>query len=201
LSATHIFGMDSVSMENKLMLEKLVSKEKTNWFYHPRNFEGIKEQITEIAKLVNKEKVANNIIKNMNKRLYNIQKSIDKIDVNERPSILVEIYFPPFTTAGINTFITDIIIKAGAKPALELKEDWPTISMEDIISAEPDIILRTHLTGKNKNLELLTAYKKNRVFTPSNIDIFLQPGVESIDAIQELYEYLYEASLIQTNNN
>ena len=67
--------------------------------------------------------------------------------------------------------------------------------MEDIVKSAPDVIVKTHLENNNANLMLIKAYKEGRVLTLSNIDYILQPGVESVNAVKEIYNYLYGATI------
>lgn len=186
-----IIGMDSVSMETKNNIDRLFGKKRIFWSLHPRNFKEIKEQIIKIGKLVGKSDKSDEIVKYMDNELKLIEEKTKKIKEDNKPKILVEIFYPPFTTAGVNTFISDIIIKAGGRLAISVKEDWINVSLEDIITSKPDFIVRTHLSSDNKNLEIIKAYKEKRIFTPSNIDFILQPGVENVIAVKELYNYIY----------
>jgi len=170
------------------MLEKLVGKKKIYWFLLPRDFNDIKKQLLRMSKILDQNIKAKEIIAKIDKRLYAINEKTKYLPM--RPSVLVEIFYPPYMTAGKNTFISDIVKKAGGTNALDLKEDWPSISMEDLITSDPDIILKTHSSTVDKNLRLIPAYKDGRIYTPKNVDHFLQPGIESIDAVEELHEYL-----------
>ena len=187
-----ILGMDSISMETKKNLDKLFSNKKIYWFRHPKNFVEIKKQIIDIGKAVKNENKADEIVKYIDYELNLIQDKIKNTPEDKKPKILVEIYYPPFTTAGINTFVSDIIIKSGGKLALNVKEDWVNISMEDIVNSSPDIIVKTHISDNNENLNVIKAYREKKIFTPSNIDYILQPGVENIIAVKELYEFIKE---------
>ncbi|HPO49587.1 MAG TPA: helical backbone metal receptor [Spirochaetota bacterium] len=185
-----ILGMDSISMESKKNLDKLFKNKKIYWFRHPRNFEEIKKQIIEIGKVVKKEDKSLEMVNFIEKELKIVENKVKNIPDNLKPKILVEIHYPPFTTAGINTFVSDIILKAGGRLALNIKDDWANISMEDIFAASPDIIVKSRLTENNHNLDAIEAYKKNRIFIPSNVDFILQPGVENVFAVKELYDYI-----------
>lgn len=190
VNPTHILGTDSISYENKLQIEKIFSNNRVYWFIHPTNFDGIKRDILTIGRIFGKEERAKILVKEIDINLYKIEEKIK--NKKNRPKVLVEIFYPPFTTAGKNTFISDIIIKSGGSLALLINENWPTLSLEDIVVADPDIVIKTHLSESNKELNIIRCYKENKIFIPKDIDIFLQPSYESIFAVKELYEYLYE---------
>ncbi len=190
LDPDYILGTDSISYENKSQIEKIFNDKKIYWFMHPRNFEEIKADILRLGNIFHKKEEAKKLVNQIDKELNEIQNKIK--DKKEKPKVIVEIFYPPFITAGKDTFISDIIIKAGARLAISLKENWPSVSLEDIIVADPDLVVKTHLTGINEELKILRCYKENNVFIPEDIDIFLQPCYDSIFGVRKLYEYIYE---------
>ena len=188
LEPTHIIGVDSVSMEDKIYFEKLVGKNKLTWLIHPKNFDEIYNQISAISLLLNKENEGKKIIENMKSKINRIYSVVSNIDENIKPRTIIEIYYSPFVTAGKNTFISDILIKSGARLALNINENWPTPSIEEILTADPDLIVVTHSQTDGGVDKYFTKGKK--IFVPENADIFLQPGVESVSAVYELYNYI-----------
>jgi iron complex transport system substrate-binding protein len=189
LEPTHIIGVDSVPMEDKIYFEKLVGKQKLVWLIHPKNFDEIYDQIEKISLLVNKENEGKRIVENMKNKMKHMRSAVANIDENLKPKAVVEIYYPPFVTAGKNTFISDILIKSGARLALNINENWPTPSIEEILTSEPDLIVKTsHQNGDG--IDKYFAKDKIKIFVPKNADIFLQPGVESVSAAYELYDFI-----------
>jgi ABC-type Fe3+-hydroxamate transport system, periplasmic component len=111
VNPTHILGTDSTTYENKIQLENIFKDKKIYWFIHPKDFSGIKRDILKIGSIFNKEYQAKNLVKEMDDLLNDVQNKIkNKIS---KPKVLVEIFYPPFMTCGKNTFISDIILKAG----------------------------------------------------------------------------------------
>jgi iron complex transport system substrate-binding protein len=189
VNPTHILCMDSTTIEQFNMLKK-ISGCKIISFEHPKNIDEIKKQISEIGSLFGKEEKSRELVNGINKSIGEIEKNISKIAFSKRPKVLVEIYYPPFMTCGKNTFISDIILKAGGRLCIDIEKDWPQLTVEDILKAGPDVILKGHLAETDNSLLIIDAYKKKHVFYPKNIDDFLQPGIQNIDAIKELNEYL-----------
>lgn len=186
---TYILCMDSTTIEQFKMLKKIAGC-KIYTFMHPKNIKDIEKQILDISKIFKKENDALKIIGETDKRLAELEKKVSKISNKKKPKVLVEIYFPPYTTCGKNTFIYDIIVRAGGKPCFELEKDWENVSIENIMEADPDFIVKTHLADVNKTLLSIKAYKENRIFIPKDNDDFLQPGLQNIDAIFELFNYI-----------
>ncbi len=185
VNPTIIFGMDSFSYETKTKLDKLFG-DKLHWFRHPKNYSEITNQIIEIATIFGEQERGINLVNDMNSRLEETTKKVSKVE--EKKRVLVEIYPTPFTTCGKNTFIASIITNAGGVLAFNSADNWPTPTTESIIAADFDIILKTHVASGDHPVY----YKDKPIFVPSDISFYLQPGVESIYAIEELYSFLYE---------
>lgn len=188
VNPTDIFCTDSTSIESYNKLKNLFGENNIHSLVHPRTIDEIFLQILEIGKITNKITQAEAVVKNLKSELIAIEQKTASI--KNHPSVLVEIYYPPYTTAGRNTFISDIIRVSGGKLAISIEQDWPQITLEQVVKANPDIILKTHYADHNNLNDIIEAYKAKNVYTPDNINIFLQPGIHTIDAVEELSEYI-----------
>ncbi len=186
LNPEKVLVMDSVSRESKDTLEKMIGLEKIISFRHPRNLDEINEQIIKVASIFNVVDKGQTLINNSKKQL----ELITKIDEDKKPTVLIEIYNSPYMAAGTNTFLADMVRIAGGKPAFEIKQDWASISLEEVISKDPDIIIKTHPTGTDLNLfKLIRAYRDNNIYIPIDVDSFLQPGFHTTSEIVKLNSY------------
>jgi iron complex transport system substrate-binding protein len=58
------------------------------------------------------------------------------------PRAMYVVYNDPPMTAGPETFITQLIELAGARPIFsDLLQLWPTVSMEEIVRRDPDVLI------------------------------------------------------------
>lgn len=70
-----------------------------------------------------------------------------------RPSVLYVVWSDPPTTAGPNTFITQVIGLAGGRTIFpDLRADWPQVSMEEIVRRQPELVLLP--VGENRRHSL-----------------------------------------------
>jgi iron complex transport system substrate-binding protein len=59
-----------------------------------------------------------------------------------RPSVLFVVWNDPPMTAGPGTFVMQLVGVAGGKPVFpDLTELWPTVSMEQIVRRQPDVVV------------------------------------------------------------
>ena len=76
-----------------------------------------------------------------------LQGTLDDLQTGLHDKPLVHVLFvvweDPLITIGQNTFIADALRWAGAESVIISKQDWPQISMEEVLRLEPDYIVLT----------------------------------------------------------
>ena len=76
-----------------------------------------------------------------------LQGTLDNLQTGLRDKPLVHVLFvvweDPLITIGQNTFIADALRWSGAESVIISKQDWPQISMEEVLRLEPDYIVLT----------------------------------------------------------
>lgn len=189
IAPTDVYLTDSVPMEVYQSLVRIIGKEKIHSYKHPRKVEDIITMINDIAVSLGKESSGVEITGRMRKQLDEVKSKTDGI--KKRPAFIAEIYYPPFMTVGKNTFIADLISLAGGVSVVDSNADWPSVSLEDVLRMDPDVIIRLN-HSREGTAAIKQIYDTRRVFYPSNIDIYLQPGIYTVDAVVELNNYIVE---------
>jgi iron complex transport system substrate-binding protein len=65
-------------------------------------------------------------------------------------SCFFEVYYPPLTTVGPNTFIYDLLERAGCDPVTaEAKSDYPEWSVDELVADGPEVYLVTPESAKS----------------------------------------------------
>jgi ABC-type Fe3+-hydroxamate transport system substrate-binding protein len=76
-----------------------------------------------------------------------LQTTLEELQTSLRERPLVHVLFvvweDPLITIGQNTFIADALRWAGAESVIISKQDWPQISMEEVLRLEPEYIVLT----------------------------------------------------------
>lgn len=117
-------------------------------FQAPRDFEGLCAGFRELAQLVGREQVAQEIIEHAEEALDSIK---GKVRGLSRPRVFVQIGARPLVAAGGDSFIDDFVTFAGGvNIAREVKTS--TYSREEVVRRNPDIILiaQMGLAGKSE---------------------------------------------------
>jgi ABC-type Fe3+-hydroxamate transport system substrate-binding protein len=86
-----------------------------------------------------------------------LQATLDDLQTGLRDKPLVHVLFvvweDPLITIGQNTFIADALRWAGAESVIISKQDWPQISMEEVLRLEPDYIVLANNHSETNDAE------------------------------------------------
>ena len=101
---------------------------------------GMLNSVTHVADAVGAEAQGATLVANLQSRLDALQARLA-----ERPlvHVLFVVWEDPLITIGQNTFIADALRFAGAESVVISKQNWPHMSMEEIIRLQPDYIVLT----------------------------------------------------------
>lgn len=165
---------------------------------NPRNFNGIFKTILDIGKMCGVEDKAISLIDSLKRELDEIKKNNA---AKTKLKILVLLSLNPLMTAGGNTFINEIIEKAGGiNIARNLKQNYPIFNREEIFKVDPDIIILTDpKIGKDELLNMfpewkhIKAIKENKIFK-IDPDILLRPSPRVILATKIIAQFINKFS-------
>lgn len=151
------------------------------------------QSFEQIGQATNKEKEAQTLVKETK---ANVEKVVNKAKSRkEQPKVFIEIASEPeIYTVGKQTFMNDMLTKLKAKNVFDDQKGWPTVSKEDIIKKNPDVMLTTSgistkeyqsLVQQRSGFEDLNAVKKQRV-EALNDDLLSRPGPRIDEAMEKL---------------
>ena len=108
-----------------------------------------------------------------------------------KPSVVVLLWASPFIAVGEHTFISDLIEKAGGKNRIHSALEYPKITPETLLKADPDYLILTDpsllpVIEKSSQLASLKAVRLHHIITSIHADCFLRPGPRFPIALQEL---------------
>jgi cobalamin transport system substrate-binding protein len=112
-------------------------------------------------------------------------------------SCFFEVYFPPLTTIGPNTFIYDLLERAGCDPVTEeAKSDYPEWSVDELVADGPAVYLVTPESAKSvaavakrPGFAAIPAVEDDRVELVDG-DMVTRAGPRVIDGLRQLAEAL-----------
>jgi len=114
-------------------------------------------------------------------------------------SCFFEVYYsPPLTTVGPNTFVYDLLERAGCEPVTsEAETDYPEWSVEQLVEEGPEVYFVTDDTGvtpkqvaKRPGFDSIPAVTNGRVEVVDG-DLVTRPGPRIVDGLELLARLLH----------
>jgi len=153
---------------------------------------NILDSIARMAELMGAEPQGAELVARMRKRLDALHAKLE-----DRPMahVLFVVWEEPLQTIGQNTFIEDALRWAGAESVVQSKQNWPRISIEEVVRLQPDYIVFAGSHGESAATELadlrarpvwrdLDAVEIGHVVNLNEESIRPSPGL--VDAIEQL---------------
>lgn len=115
-----------------------------------------------------------------------------------RVSCFFEVYYPPLTTVGPGTFISDLLDRAGCdSTSASAKSDYPEWSVDDLVRTSPDVYLVSSESGvspdavaKRPGFNAIDAVASGNVVLIDS-DLVSRPGPRIVDGLRLLAEALH----------
>ncbi|MGL5259326.1 MAG: ABC transporter substrate-binding protein [Lachnospiraceae bacterium] len=161
------------------------------------SIDGIKESISFLAQVVGAEETGASIITEMESEIEAIQTISSTIE--EKKNVYFEISAAPYCYSfGTGTFLNEMIEIIGAKNIYADQTDWISISEEDVIAKNPDVILTNvsyvedpvgEILSRNA-WDVVTAIAEKQVFQ-INDNASSRPSQNIIKALKEMAVAVY----------
>ena len=143
------------------------------------------------------------IVDDIQNRIDMVTSVVDKVPQEEKVRVFYEVWHEPLMTTTHNTFIGEIIELAGGINIFgDLDEQYPTISAEQIIASDPQVIVGPSSHGDQLTVEIIAqregwqniaAVKNNAIYILDG-DIVSRPTPRVIEALEELAVIFYPES-------
>lgn len=168
--------------------------------FNPKNLSDIERSIIILGKLTGNEDKAKEVVEEMKSKI-----SLARKHVVKKLKVAHIIWHDPIWVSGRETFVDEIIKVAGGENAFNFT-GWRVVSVEDIVAADPDVIIVNSGTGmlkfedllykqvvSDKVLKELRVVKEGRVYIV-DADLFSRPSHRFADAVLILSKILSSAS-------
>ncbi len=167
---------------------------------NPTTFDGLYTNILTTAQLTGHSREAVLLIAALQQRVKTVEDNVSK--TNNRPKVFYELDATdpakPWTS-GPGSFIDTLIkIAGGVNVASSLKSDYAQISQEELIAANPDVILlgdgaygvTPAKVAARPGWGSMAAVTKNRVLTFDD-NLVSRPGPRLVDGLELVYKALH----------
>jgi cobalamin transport system substrate-binding protein len=172
-----------------------------------RTVDQVIESAHTLAALVGVEEQGAKLAAELHARLNALK---EKLAGRTPRRVFFVVWHEPLITIGRNTFLADAMRLAGGELALDLEQDWPRISLEKVVSVQPDVLVfaSTHDEETRRTIDelrqlpgwrILDAVRNNRVVILS--DAVNRPAPRLIDCIEQLARELHPDAFAEKPEN
>jgi iron complex transport system substrate-binding protein len=140
----------------------------------PEDVDSVLNGITIVGKAAGAEEGASEVVNAIHHKINEIEAKISAANL-PKPTVYYEVWYPPLMSAGSTSFINDVIAHAGGINIFANETDqYPTISSESVVYANPTVIL----------LPTEMANSGEAPFYGSVDQVKARPGWDTISAVQ-----------------
>ena len=174
----------------------------------PHTITGMLGSTAMLADLLGANEQGAKLVAESQERLHALHRALE-----DRPMahVLFVVWQDPLISIGQNTFIADALRWAGAESIIVASQNWPQVSMEEVVRLQPDYIVLTsdHLAAEThehvNNLRDRPTWSELRAVKMGHVvmasDEFTRPSPGLVDAIESLAHELHpEAFSSKTEN-
>ena len=163
-------------------------------------FEDVYANLELVGKLTGNEATTAQVVDDMKARIAAVEEKVASVPQDQRPTVFWEVWDEPLMTSGPNTFSAQMVAIAGGINIFpDLTEDYPQISVEEVVSRNPDIVMGPDTHGDKlvvgelaarPGWEGITAIKDGRIYLIDG-NSSSRPGPRLADALEEIAASLY----------
>lgn len=184
-----VFVSTASQLENftRILAEKNIAVFVTN----PNNLEDVFKNLKTFGELFDSAEKADKLIADLKQR---VSATEEKVKGKPPVRVFVQIDKDSLFTIGKDSFITDLIARAGGESATKtVAKAYPNISKEAALALNPDTIILSESPNNSEPNDVFknsNAVKNGRVFK-INADIMSRPGPRLVDAIEQIAKDLH----------
>lgn len=159
---------------------------------NPGGLVSVMDTLRRIGGLLDAEDRAAAIVADMANRMHQVDEMV--ASVTDRPRVFFQIGITPIVSIGSDTFIHELIVRAGGRNLAEKATGYPRYSEEQILTMAPDVIIVTTMSREEGSREAiqrwaqwpnLPAVQNDRVFLEDS-NLFDRPSPRIVDALERL---------------
>ena len=163
----------------------------------PKKIEDIFENISLLAKLTYREERARELLGALQDRMHVVRKKVDGIS---RPGVFLEMGADPLISAGPGSFAHDLIeIAGGRNVAGRSSSRYPRYTLEEILLADPEVIIICSMTPDDpclaqkrwwKKWTNISAVHNGRIYV-IEANLLTRPGPRMVDGLTKIAKAIH----------
>jgi iron complex transport system substrate-binding protein len=162
----------------------------------PHSVDEIFASILRLAELTGATKEGEALVSRLSKELRAVEASVAG---RRKPAALLAIWLEPLIATGDNTFLADVLRRAGADSITAgMKTDWPRLSLETVAERDPEVLIFTTAHGIAASFDRLRdkpPWRSLRAVRNGRIihldEALFRPGPRIVNVIADLAAQLH----------
>jgi iron complex transport system substrate-binding protein len=192
----------AANIHRKEVIPKLEGLGLTVVCLDPTTLEEVLEAITLVGQCTGKEDEACQLVAEMGDRINAITDKTSSLTQAERPRVFYILWHDPLMTVGSDTRIHELIeLAGGINIAQYLGKGYPTMSLEAVIIANPQVIVAGTGHGEGAVLPYQFALTEERLRDVDargngrvykiNTDLVGRPGPRMVDGLEQMAKVIH----------
>jgi iron complex transport system substrate-binding protein len=158
----------------------------------PRTVDQVLDSSQRLGELLGAGDAGSLTIATLRKRLEDIRARLNGVQPR---NVLFVVWETPLISVGRNTFLADALRAAGATSVINASQDWPEVSVEEVVKLQPDYILFSNddpdkLARQIAQLHRQPGWRELRAVRENHIVILSEaisrPAPRLLDVIEQL---------------
>lgn len=185
-------------------VDRLSSLKIPVYVVNPQNLDSVLETILEIGRLLNADDKAKTLVAGMQYRIQQVKSLVAQ--VTYQPRVFFQIGVSPIISAGSNTFIHELIVRAGGKNLAQGKTPYPRFSREQVLTLAPEIFIITSMARQATFQKVIADWRRwtnmpavrdERIFLVDS-NLFDRPSPRLVRGLELLTELIHPELFEQT---
>jgi iron complex transport system substrate-binding protein len=163
----------------------------------PRSVEETVDSIERLGELIGAERKGKTLATQLRARLEELRR---RLAGRPPKRVLFVVWEDPLISTGPHTFLADALRRAGAESVVETTQDWPKLSLEEVVRLQPEALVFASAGAgagtddfdglrERPGWRELDAVKQGRIAVVS--DALDRPAPGIVDAIEQLARQLH----------
>jgi iron complex transport system substrate-binding protein len=181
----------------KASVEKLEALGIPVYVFDPKSLEDVIDAVARLGEIYGTEIQADVLVAGYRQRLNRIKRRLEGVE--NRPRVFFQIDAQPVFSAGADTFLHQLLVRAGAVNLAADRSGYPRYSWEELLRLEPEVVIMASMGGGFTEQELLARWQawpqipavRNKRLYVVDADLFDRPSPRLIDALEILVGLLH----------
>jgi iron complex transport system substrate-binding protein len=185
-----VFVSTASQMEN--FTRTLEQQNITVFVTNPKDLNGMLANLRQLGDIFGTAERTTILLNELQEKILAIE---DQVRDKPKDRIFVQISKEPLFTAGKDSFITEIITRAGGVSVTkDVETAYPKLSKETAFALDPDVIILSESpdnTEPNEVFKNSKAVRKGKVFRVK-ADLLSRPGPRLVDGLEQIANFLHQ---------